>query len=490
MTWHRHVVLAFILVLGAPVAEANADNGKLLKRERRQTEAVLVRWSELEDWPRLEAWAREQHQAGNYRLFRQEQVDAVLAYALTALAAERAREGRKRPALDALNTLLNDVPNHAPSVAAALYNRGILFSELHEFRHAAMSWERLLQRYPTHHLAVETITDLAQLYEEQTRYAEAAELLSKLPSMGAAARTDRGRFRRVLLHAAKLFDRIGHSHRGRELREAYLRDFPNTAETPKVLLTLATHHASLGQWRQAAHVYKRVIRSPGVKDTISTKGHARLAWALGQLGTSQRRASLKEARRALKAWKALSKDQQLATRHAVAKAQLIQPLRTSAALLGQKRLALGSQLTRRARRLLEDTRRGFEVAASIGDPETWTHAKLSYAELLLALSQRPELTRYAGQIHWRNLALETLKQLMAWNKRHRWQDSNTQRAANLLYRNEPERFPTPPQAPKLTKPNASLSSAPILRVRRHDSIVDFSVPLEVRRQDRPVSPKK
>ena len=186
---------------------------------------------------------------------------------------------RKADALAAYARVAREYPKHELA-AQALLSQGRLAKELSRPDEAITAWRTFAERYPKAEQAPEALLAAADLLAQDSRLAEAAELLDRYSKN---ARGQDARATQVLKHAGDFYEKTGNAKKALQRYEGYLSGAEAAGEPAEERVRVAARAGLLAERLGKKPVAKRhfteavtIARKNGVSSEWSERASAKL----------------------------------------------------------------------------------------------------------------------------------------------------------------------------------------------------------------------
>ncbi len=204
----------------------------------------------LKKWDLVERWARYLIDKRNFSIKKKDDLQKVIAIALSQQADDLQRENRFDEAAQKMVALQNEFPKHelAPK---ALFNAAAIYERGKKTDRALELYLKLIRTYPDHEVTPQAIFVVGAIHEARTDYLEAAEYFESLKrfpkhSLTPDAIYNAGAIRMALGKYAEALSAFG----------LYMEMFKDRADRPEVYLIMAEIYGKSGDWKRAVEQYR------------------------------------------------------------------------------------------------------------------------------------------------------------------------------------------------------------------------------------------
>lgn len=129
----------------------------------------------VRNWEKVEEWSRKLIAERNFLFKSKDELEMIIATAMTRLAQDYETEGKTSASIDQLKRLSTEFKNNKEIMAFTTYTLAYLYARSKKLREAIEKYEELIRTYPKSPKAAEAQFVIAEIYEAQTQFVKAAE---------------------------------------------------------------------------------------------------------------------------------------------------------------------------------------------------------------------------------------------------------------------------------------------------------------------------
>ena len=208
----------------------------------------------LRRWDQMERWGRYMLERRNFKVMKKKQLRDVIAISINEYATELNAKGEKDKAAKEMLRFVKEFPKHEKA-SIALFNAAAINEQAERTEEAIDLYESVIKRYPKSKQATESHMVLGLLYESQTEFETAANYFEKMASFPDVPQVADALFNAGSIRAAlEQYDQaIG-------IFETFAKKFPDAKETPQLHLQIAEYHEKQLRPKKALKAYDRYIK--------------------------------------------------------------------------------------------------------------------------------------------------------------------------------------------------------------------------------------
>lgn len=259
----------------------------------------------LKRWDQMERWGRYMLDSRNYKVLSKKQLKDIIAVSINEYATELNKKGEKDKAAEQMLRFVKEFPKHEKA-PIALFNAAVISEQAEKTEVAVDLYESLIKRYKKSPQATEAHFVLGALYESQTDFERAATYFEKMASF-----PDVPQLEDALYNAGAIRAALEEYDKAVDIFETYVKKFPSSKDSPKMMLQVAAFHEKQGHWKKGAKVYDRYLKKFGKPyPTTVVEVYLRKAKLFQKEGGKRaRRKASRELRLAAKAYKRYTAEQ-------------------------------------------------------------------------------------------------------------------------------------------------------------------------------------
>lgn len=194
---------------------------------------LLDCYQRLQQWPKVEEWARKLIAAKNFTIKSEKELKKIVAIAMTENARMLTEERKYDQAITEAMRVYEESKGDVEMASKALYNVAALYENQKNIDAAIKTYQRVVKEYPKSEIAPEAMFTIGLIYESQTQFEKAAETFEKMETMPKAKQTPD-----ALQNAGYIREALGEYKDAIEVYQKYVKLFPDDPDTPKIDLRI------------------------------------------------------------------------------------------------------------------------------------------------------------------------------------------------------------------------------------------------------------
>jgi len=195
----------------------------------------------VRNWDKVEEWSRKLIKEKNFLFKSREDLELIIATAITRKAKDLETEGKTSASLAELKRLTDEFRKNKEIMAYTTYTMAYLFARSKKLREAIEKYEELIRTYPKSPKAAEAQYVIAEIYEAQTQFDKAAEAFMAMKKF-----KDQPETARAILNAATIYTALQKPDETVAALKALIDLFPKHAATPRAYMKIADITAEKG----------------------------------------------------------------------------------------------------------------------------------------------------------------------------------------------------------------------------------------------------
>jgi len=204
----------------------------------------------VRNWDKVEEWSRKLIREKNFLFKGREELELIIATAITRKAKDLETEGKTTASLAELKRLTDEFRKNKEIMAYTTYTMAYLFARSKKLREAIEKYEELIRTYPKSPKAAEAQYVIAEIYEAQTQFDKAAEAFMAMKKF-----KDQPETAQAILNAATIYQALQKPDETVAALKTLIDLFPKHQATPRAYMKIADITAEKGDKTAAYKQY-------------------------------------------------------------------------------------------------------------------------------------------------------------------------------------------------------------------------------------------
>jgi TolA-binding protein len=238
-------------------------------------------YARLNRWAQVEEWANKLIKAGNFKVKSKRELNKIRAIAIAEDARELALQKDYSNALKR-NLIIYKEFRKARSeddrelAAIALFNNAVIHENARNIPSAIKTYTKVRKEFPKASIAPQAQYVIGQIFESQTRFAEAAkafELMEKFKTNESAPD--------AILNAGLIWEAIGKPKKAIKVYKKYIKLFSKRADTPAIAFRICVLQEEMGgkkNLKSALKAYKKFVKKYKASQAMVVEAYCRAAY--------------------------------------------------------------------------------------------------------------------------------------------------------------------------------------------------------------------
>lgn len=261
---------------------------------------LLDCYQRLQQWPKVEEWARKLIAAKNFSVKPQKDLQKIVAIAVIENARMLSAERKFGQAFDETMRAYAENKDNEELGSKMLYNAAAILEGQKEPDKAIKMYQRVVKEYPKSEVAPEAIFTIGMIYESQTEFEKAAatfESMDQFKTLKEPAATDpqekkdtwkknQEQMADALQNAGLLREALAEYQDAIEVYQKFIKQFPSLPETAKTDLRIGIVYEMKGDvasLRKAHDAYQSFLKKDYKRPELTVEALARAGACLKQI---------------------------------------------------------------------------------------------------------------------------------------------------------------------------------------------------------------
>lgn len=267
---------------------------------------LLDCYQRLQQWPKVEEWARKLIAARNFTVKPEKELKKIVAIAVIENARLMTVEKKFGAAYDETMRAYQENKDNDDIGSKMLYNAAAILEGQKEPDKAIKMYLRVVKEYPKSDVAPEAVFTIGMIYESQTEFEKAAdtfESMDQFKSIKEPAATEsqekKDSYKKVqeqmadaLQNAGMLQEALGRYQDAIDVYQKFVKQFPNLPETAKAALRIGIVYETKGDTaslRKAHDAYQSWLKKDYKRGDLAVEALTRAGACLKQIDKNRER---------------------------------------------------------------------------------------------------------------------------------------------------------------------------------------------------------
>lgn len=218
---------------------------------------LLDCYQRLQQWPKVEEWARKLIAARNFTVRSEKDLKKIVAIAMVENARLLSVERRYDSAIDEAMRVYEEFRSQEETASKALFNVAALYESQKEVDKAVRTYLRVVKEFPKSDVAPEAVYTIGLIYESQTEFEKAAQAFESMEQFRsikepteeekkAGWRELQQQMADSLMNAGLIREAMSDYREAIEVYQKFIRLFPSHPDVPKIFLRIGIVHENQG----------------------------------------------------------------------------------------------------------------------------------------------------------------------------------------------------------------------------------------------------
>lgn len=218
---------------------------------------LLDCYQRLQQWPKVEEWARKLIAARNFTVRSEKDLKKIVAIAMVENARLLSVERKYDSAIDEAMRVYEEFRSQEETASKALFNVAALYESQKEVDKAVRTYLRVVKEFPKSDVAPEAVYTIGLIYESQTEFEKAAEAFESMEQFKnikepteeekkAGWRELQEQMADSLQNAGLIREALNEPRDAIDVYQKFIRQFPSHPDMPKIFLRIGVVHENQG----------------------------------------------------------------------------------------------------------------------------------------------------------------------------------------------------------------------------------------------------
>lgn len=222
------------------------------------------------NWEKVEEWARKLIRERNFLFKTQNDLELIIATAITMKAKDFETAGRTSASIDELKRLTEEFRNNKEIMAYTTYTMAYLYARSKKLREAIDKYEELIRKYPKSPKAAEAQFVIGEIYEAQTQFRKAAEAFMAMSRFKEHPQTAI-----AIINAATIYESLKDYDSTIASLSTFLKLFPKHDSAARAFLKIADLYKEQGKLDLAYKQYADYTKKYPNTGAMVVEAHAK-----------------------------------------------------------------------------------------------------------------------------------------------------------------------------------------------------------------------
>lgn len=258
---------------------------------------LLDCYQRLQQWPKVEEWARKLIAARNFSVKPEKELKKIVAIAMTENARVLSVERKFGEASTEAMRVYEEFKGNEELASKALFNVAALYEGQKEPDKAIKTYQRVVKEFPKSDVAPEALFTIGMIYESQTEFEKASatfESMDQFKNLKEPTEPERKegwkkmqeQMADALQNAGLLREALGEYQDAIEVYQKFVKQFPSLPETAKADLRIGIVYEMKGDaasLRKAHDAYQAWLKKDYKRPDLAVEALARAGACLKQI---------------------------------------------------------------------------------------------------------------------------------------------------------------------------------------------------------------
>jgi tetratricopeptide (TPR) repeat protein len=218
---------------------------------------LLDCYQRLQQWPKVEEWARKLIAARNFSVRSEKDLKKIVAIAMVENARLLSVERKYDSAIDEAMRVYEEFRSQEETASKALFNVAALYESQKEVDKAVKTYLRVVKEFPKSDVAPEAVYTIGLIYESQTEFEKAADSFESMEQFRTIKEPTEEEKKKgwqelqqqmadSLINAGLIREALLEHREAIDTYQKFIKLFPSHPDVPRIFLRIGTVHENQG----------------------------------------------------------------------------------------------------------------------------------------------------------------------------------------------------------------------------------------------------